>query len=278
MTDLLVRRTMAMLATAVSFMIISCNHLFYYPGSTEHFKPAQFGVKDWDDVYFSSQDGTKLHGWLLKSPSSAKATIVQFHGNAQNLSSHFAYVAWLTEAGFDVFVFDYRGYGKSEGTPERSGIVQDGIAAIEWARGRDLDIVIIGQSLGAAVAVPALVAAGQNRVRGLVLDSSFSSYRTIAKDKLASLWLTWPLQWPLSLLITDELSPQDSIDQIRVPILFLHSSNDLVVPEHLGRKLFERAPDKPGKEFYSDETPGHVVTLTSDRGRAHFLSWLDRSK
>jgi len=278
----------AMFLTLLGIMLPACNHLFYFPDPDTHWTPDQFQIK-WHDVRFKSGDGTALHAWHLDAGKDALGTVLQFHGNAENLSTHFASVAWLVKAGYDVVVFDYRGYGKSAGKPERAGTVADGIAAINWVRAhprlKAQPLFIIGQSLGGAISVPALVKAGDDGVRGLILDSTFHSYRGVARDRLGAVWLTWAFQWPLSFLITDELSPIDWIDRVRVPILFLHGVRDPVVPAHLGRKLFEAAPatsaDGTPKAFWDIELAGHVSAFAGEvtPTKSRFVAWLsERSR
>jgi fermentation-respiration switch protein FrsA (DUF1100 family) len=122
------------------------------------------------------------------------------HGNAQNISTHIGAVAWLPAEGFDVLLFDYRGYGSSEGTPSLGGLQHDFEAALALLLDSpELDagpVVVFGQSLGAAVAITGLAASPErDRVAGLVIEGGCTSYRDVAREKLAGLWLTWPLQW-----------------------------------------------------------------------------------
>src|SRR5437879_2787088 len=135
-----------------SVMISGCTKFFFYPDRKLYGLPDQFGVK-YETVRFQSADKTELVGIFLHSSTApVKGTIIHFHGNAENVSSHFGFSYWLTSFGYQVFIFDYRGYGASQGKPTEHGLVQDGIAAIEYARRRkDVDpkrLVIWGQSLG----------------------------------------------------------------------------------------------------------------------------------
>src|SRR5262245_39943051 len=92
----------------------SCSHVFYQPSPKQYVNPAQFKLK-YENLSFQSADGTKLNGWFFPAKTKKpKGTIVQFHGNAQNISTHFFSLIWLIEEGYNFFTFDYRGYGKSE--------------------------------------------------------------------------------------------------------------------------------------------------------------------
>src|SRR5271167_4649680 len=125
-----------LLSLLPALLFSGCTNLFFYPDSRLYELPEHFGVK-YDTVKFHSTDGTELVGiFLHSSTSTVKGTIIHFHGNAENISSHFGFSYWLTAFGYQVFIFDYRGYGASHGKPSENGLVQDGIAAIDYARHR----------------------------------------------------------------------------------------------------------------------------------------------
>ena len=232
---------------AVLIMNVSCNHLFYHPDDAVHATPAAMSLP-YDDLAIKTADGVTLSAWHIKPPAEKRrrVTVVQFHGNAENMTTHFMYVAWLAPLGFDVVTFDYRGYGKSEGTPDRAGTVRDGQAVLHYVKG-DAElgsgrVYVLGQSLGGAVSTVAIATDPQlqqaGAIAGLALDSTFASYRGMARGALARPWLTWPLQWPLSFLVTDELSPIDYVGKLTMPVMAWHSKDDPVVPYDQGEKLF----------------------------------------
>jgi len=244
---------------AVVFFCLGCDHVFYQPLREIVDSPKVHGI-EFEEFTIMSADGEKLAGWWLSSKQgAAKGTFVQFHGNAENMSTHYRSLAWVTEAGFDLVVFDYRGYGTSTGTPEREKLVQDGVLLLNWvlAKSKSPDIFLVGQSLGGAVVVPVLAKSPSERVKLLVLDSTFDSYRKVARDKLAGFFLTWPFQYPLSYLVSDEFSPQDFVADIRTPILFIPSKNDPVVPYARGLSLFEKVKVKAG--VWEFQQPSHTA-------------------
>lgn len=246
-----------------NMFITGCNHLFYYPDSTVRLTPSQLNLK-YEDISIETKDGEKLSGWFIHAKNDApRATILHFHGNAENISTHFMYFSWLTEEGFDLIVFDYRGYGASTGEPSRNGLLLDSTAALSWTRNnsRTKDLFIVAQSLGGAVVIPAFVKDPVNGVKAIVLDSTFASYRSITRQKLSSIWLTWPLQWPLSFLVSDELSPIDFIQKVHVPLLFLHSLKDPVVPFESGCALYLAAPQP--KELWEVKWGGHTSAFVN---------------
>ncbi len=258
-----------------------CTRLFFQPSAKIYGRLDAVGAR-YEGVRFRSVDGTGLTGvFLPAAPGPAKGTVIQFHGNAENMTTHFLFVYWLVAKGYNVFVFDYRGYGASDGSPSVAGAVQDGIAAIDYVRSRkDVDpsrLVVYGQSLGGALAVASVALGVPNGIRAIVLESTFHSYRSIARRKLARFWLTWPLQWPLSLLFSDRYSPVDYLAKLPAcPILVIHGDSDEIVPYREGQELFARAR-KP-KEFWTVPGGRHLEAFGGRFGtenRPRLVEFLD---
>lgn len=251
-------------------MLTGCvSSLFYYPGRIWVQTPESFG-KTYEDVFFASEDGTLLHGWFLPAdPGPATGTVIHFHGNAHNLSSHLSYVDWLAEEGLNVFTFDYRGYGLSEGHPDRSGVLADSRQAIRYVAQRDdVDsdrLILLGQSLGGANAVVAAATLSEWTPKAVIVDSAFYSYRSIVSDKIAMIpvlrWIRVPLSW---MVIGNRYSPGHYIANLHeVPLLIFHGENDPVVPFRHGQRLYEKA--KEPKVFCPVEGPGHIEALNHQR-------------
>lgn len=251
----------------LSFFFQSCNHLFYYPQKQMYVSPENVQLK-YDNFTIKSTDNVDLNLWLIHAKNEKPlATIIHFHGNGENMSTHFLSFTWLAYLGFDIIEFDYRGYGLSTGIPEREGIIQDATAVMKWsqAHARTKDFFIIAQSLGGAVAVPSYVISKVTDINAIILESTFASYREIARKKLAAVWLTWPLQWPLSFLISDSFSSIDYIKDVHIPILFVHSAYDPVVPFESGYLLYEEAPEP--KEFWTVPWSGHTAAFNASDNR-----------
>jgi hypothetical protein len=249
--------------------VIGCNGLFYYPDSRTYREPDDLATPC-EEVFFASGDGTRLHGWFLPSaaPGGALGTVVHFHGNAQNLTSHAYFVEWLPERGFNVFTFDYRGYGKSEGKPSRAGLHLDSLAALEYVRGRDdVDpqrLLVLGQSLGGACALAALgegePARSRAGVRAVAVESTFLWYRDVANSALGGTFITYPLAW---LLISNEHSPGNSLAALEgIPLLAFHAGDDEVVGLENGRAVFEAWPGP--KDFVVVPGANHLRALEGE--------------
>lgn len=222
-----------------------CNGVFYQPSPNILITPQRLNYA-YEEVSFKSGDGTLLNGWFIPAIGAVRGTVILYHGNGSNISDHYASVFWLPNQGYNVFLFDYRGYGKSEGAPSRRGIQEDGIAALNYLRQRadvsSYPLIVYGQSLGGAVAVSTVARQDKKDIGAFILESSFTGYRSIAREKLGSIWLTWPVQWPLSFLVSDDYSPIDSIDKISpIPLLIVHGDADKIVPLHHSQELFKAA-------------------------------------
>lgn len=204
-----------------------------------------------------------LSGWFIPATTPALGTVIHFHGNAQNMTSHYSFVSWLPRNGFNLFVFDYRGYGSSDGTPTREGVYQDSVAAIRCVRARgDIDrdkIIVMGQSLGGANAIAVV---GRNRfdgIVGVVIDSAFSSYEEVGKNHVGLL-----LKPLAGSLLSNAYSPIDFVAEISpIPLIIIHGTADRVVPYYHGKRLHEKA--KAPKELWTVKTGRHTEAFSRYR-------------
>ena len=261
--------------------ITGCSSLFFYP-QKEHFDNPALKSISYEDVYFITSDGIKLHGWYLKAKDKSRGTILQLHGNAENISSHVNSVLWLILAGYDVFTFDYRGYGRSEGSPSLDGVHRDAQAALETVlKLPDINkerIFVLGQSLGGAIAVYTVAnSPDKNHVKALIIDSAFSSYRGIVREKLASFILTWPFQYPVSLMFDNYYSPVKWIKNVYpLPVLIIQGNHDMIVPAHHASILYGAASDP--KELWVVNGAGHIQAFAEEDIRKRFLEYLEGIK
>ncbi len=261
------------------FLLFSgCGSLFFYPQKPLYDNPVALQFSP-EDIYFKTSDGLTLHGWFFHTAKpDARATILILHGNAENLSTHVNSVLWLIREGFNLFIFDYRGYGRSEGSPGIKGVHVDAEAALRTLlslpNADKEHIIVLGQSIGGAIAVYTVANTPyKDRISALVIDSAFSSYRRIAREKLAQVFITWPFQYPLSLFFNDDYSPIRWIDKVSpVPVLIIHGEQDPVVPGHHGQMLYDTAL-KP-KDFWKTTVPGHVSSFADAGVRKKLVGYL----
>ncbi len=252
-----------------SFGLMGCSSVFYFPEKREFVDRSKLPVKP-EDLLIKTSDGENLHAWYFKTPKGKpKGLIVQFHGNGQNQSTHFLYVYEGLNYGFDLLTFDYRGYGVSTGKPTPQGTVKDGKAVLNWVlqNKSSLPLIVIGQSLGGAVAMKTLEEMhGQIPVQLLVLDSTFASYRSAARGVASAHWLTWIFQPFVWLLVDNSASPQDDLEKLApYKKLVIHGQEDKVVNFNLGKDLFESLPEP--KEFRPIHGGHHTDFLWREAGQ-----------
>jgi uncharacterized protein len=261
-------------------LLAGCTGLIFQPLPDQVLTPDRIGLA-YRDVEFATTDGVRLHGWFLPASAPRQGSVLFLHGNAENISTHIASVAWLPGAGFDVFLFDYRGYGRSAGRPSLDGLQLDFAAALEtllaMPEADAQHIVVFGQSLGGALAITALAASPRRSdVRALVVEGAFTSYRALAREKLADFWPTWPLQWPLSLTIDDRYRPIDVIGELApLPLLIIQGEADQVVPPHHARALFAAAGEP--KELWLLPDTGHIQAFAALANRRRLRAWLEQT-
>ena len=210
-------------------------------------------------VRYQARDGHRLIGLWFQTPSTPAGTVVHFHGNFGNVSNHFLCAQFLTHYGFDVLVFDYEGYGGSQGRPSPQRTFEDGIASVDYALRRDRSghktVAVFGQSLGGAVAT--VVAARNPRVSSVVLEAPFSSYRGIARDVLKRSVLTWILYPFAPWFIGTRYDPEKWIANISPrPLLIIHGDADKIVPSWMSERLYKIA--KEPKRLWIIKGAGHL--------------------
>lgn len=226
-----------------------------YIRRTGMFFPDRYPIGNWDahaygvaprDETFVTRDGVKLHGWLFRANDRASPLIVWFHGNGGNITDRATVAAELARRGLAVFVFDWRGYGKSDGTPSEGKLKIDAIAAYDFAttQAKSEDIVLYGESLGGPYAA---YVAKERKARCVVIENSFPSLAKLGN----ALYRPLPLGWiaPLALRTTAWLNDAG------LPVLVLHGKRDQVIPFALGQELYDglRVP----KQMFVCESGGH---------------------
>lgn len=211
----------------------------YYPTKRIEFTPADAGFK-YEDIFFNTKDKVRLNGWFIPADN-PRGTLLFCHGNAGNMSHRIEIIEIFHKVNLNVFIFDYRGYGRSQGSPSEKGLYRDAQAAYKYLLGRgDIDkeaVVVYGKSIGANVAVDL---ASKVKAAILISESAFTSAYEMGKKLFPFL----PIKW----LISIKYDALTKIKDISIPKLIIHSQDDEIVPFKLGEKLFEAAQEP--KEFY----------------------------
>ncbi len=219
--------------------------------------PRDYGL-EYEEIYFTAEDGVRLHGWWV--PRASAPVLLWFHGNAGNISHRLENIKLLHDlAEIQVFIFDYREYGKSEGRISREGTFQDAAAAYRYViESRQVpagEVVLFGRSLGTALATDLAV---RLPCRSLIIESAFTNSSDMAK-----LYAPFMFDWRPSI-------PYDNLGKIgklKVPLLIIHGSDDEIIPVEMGRRLYAAAREP--KEFYLIPGAHHNDTYVVG-GRAYF--------
>lgn len=264
----------AALAVLLALLLAGCESSFFYPDGVE--RPFRMRGAKKTDVTTVSADGTKLHGWVVEPEGKVKTTCVFFHGNAQNLTAHASFAEWLVKAGHRVVIFDYRGYGRSEGKPEIGPVNADARAMLAWAlnAGFPEPLWVYGQSLGGSLAVQAAAQDERRERIGLVvIDATFSSYSAIVADKLKSTVILYPFS-PIAGTLDDEWSADRWVEKIApTPLLFLHGTSDPVIPYSHSEALHALAKDPKG--LWLARGAGHGEAALNPELQAKLLEKID---
>jgi uncharacterized protein len=242
------------------------NSLVYFPARELARTPADLGLAA-REVAIDTDDGERLHGWFVAAQAPARGHVLLCHGNAGNVGDRVEHAQLLTGVGFDVLLFDYRGYGRSSGRPSEEGTYRDARAARESLLGQEgveaRQVVYLGESLGAAVA---LMLALEVPPRGLVLQSAFTSLREMARE-----------HYPFvpRLLVSDAYPSLARIRRLESPVLVLHGEDDDIAPAAHGRTLFGAAPEPKTLRLFPGLGHNDLVPLAGHEYAGAIAAWFD---
>ncbi len=229
--------------------------IFHPDRGNDSITPDAYGI-EYDDVTFRTEDGLNLHGWFVpgkkSSPDEDLHTLLWFHGNAGNINHRLENIKMLHErVQVNVFIIDYRQYGRSEGKISEKGTYIDAGAALAHLHSRkeinQEKIIFFGRSLGSAVAVELAL---KEKCRALILETPFTSILEMGKKLYPFL--------PDSLLLKTKYDSLSKIRNIKVPILIMHGDKADLVPFEHGKRLYDIANEP--KEFYTIPGAGHNDT------------------
>jgi dipeptidyl aminopeptidase/acylaminoacyl peptidase len=240
-----VAKRLVALGAIIGFLrVFGCTErLFYHPDRAPTPPP-----REASRVAFHSADGTRLCGWWFAArtshddpaPAAKRPTVIHIHGNAGNVADHIWFTNYLPSHGYNLFIFDYRGYGESEGSPRRRrDLIADAHAAIDYVLSRtDVNqelVGVYGQSLGGAIALN--VVRDRREVRAAVIESSFTSWRDAAASVLSRVLPGALARYFAVVLIEDSMRPIDAIAAIDRPLLLIHGTADEIIPIEHGDAL-----------------------------------------
>lgn len=270
-----------------AFFLSACSNFLFVPLKPLPVTPDAAEIF-YEDIFLDTADGLKLHGWKLHAeedwfekgklkrhhPNQKSAgTIISFHGNGDNISTQLPNTFWLAKEGYDLYVFDYRGYGQSQGEVDLDDIISDmelmlGYVADELPAGEKM--IVMGHSLGASMSIYSVAhSAYRDKIEALITVEAFSDYHHVTQDMLSRNWLSWLFQWPLSFTISNEYKPLDSIGLVSpIPVCIIHSENDEMIEMYHADRLFEAANEP--KTFELIDSDHSNVFVTKDNRQVLF--------
>ncbi|MCD6413044.1 MAG: alpha/beta hydrolase [Elusimicrobia bacterium] len=237
--------------------------LIYDPSRRFVKNPENVGL-NYEDVYFETSDGIKLNGWFVPQPAGGKV-ILFCHGNADNISFFCDSIKQFRDLGFGVFAFDWRGYGRSEGSPSEKGTYLDVLAAWNWLVAKKGispgGIIVLGRSLGSS---PAAWLCCRHKPFAAVIESGFYSLKEIASQR-------YPF-FPVGFILKYRYETGEYLKKILCPVLVVHSRDDRVIPFSHGLRLFEAArPPKKFLEIRGTHRNGHLTSENYASGLLDFV-------
>jgi fermentation-respiration switch protein FrsA (DUF1100 family) len=232
---MMMRRPVKFLTTLLTAALATaCNGLPFHPAREITRTPASVGLA-YEDLFLDAADGERIAAWFVPAapgPRPERAgTLLFFHGNAGNLSHRVESIGIFHALGLDVFIIDYRGFGRSTGKPSVQGTLLDARVAWNWLRDkgcRPEDVVIFGRSLGGGVAADL---AAERRPAALILESTFPCLEAVARDLFPNL--------PVGLFLPQDYDTPARLADLRAPLLVVHSPDDELIRFRLGRALYD---------------------------------------
>jgi len=236
----------------------------YSPMREVTYTPGELGL-DFESVVFKTSDGLRLTGWYIPAEN-AEMTVLFCHGNGGNMMHRLDSINILCNLGLNCFIFDYRGYGNSEGKPSEEGTYLDARAAYEWlAKEKGIspdDIIVFGRSLGGSIAAQL---AGKVKVGALIIESAFTSYADIGRKFYPYMPVRWFARFSYRTV--------DYVKDVHCPVMIIHSRNDEIIPFEFGLELYEAANEpKEFVEIFGSHNDGFLVS--SEIYKNAWTKWL----
>ncbi len=224
--------------------LTSCTGVVFQPTKQTYFSPKETLNIEPDNYTVPINEKVSLHAWRFKTKQPFKGVVVQFHGNGENMTSHYVSIAWLINHGYDLFTFDYRGYGESGGVPSFPEVVSDSIKVVDFVKALYPDekthIIVYGQSLGSVIAYNT-VRYTKVQIEQVVLEGAIYSLNQVSADVLSRNWATWLFQ-PMGYVL---MSHKYNFKKVakgfpKIPVLLLHSKKDPIIPYSQSEKIFKK--------------------------------------
>ena len=265
----------ALLLTLITLFSFGCSPMVIFPNDHKEYDSIQNYNYQYQEHTFYSQDKTALIGLHIKPKNHSKGIIVVANGIYENMSSRFSTWLWIVDSGYEVFIFDYRGYGKLQSDVDMYGFRDDVNAAIEYAHRLDRTKVmsVVGQSMGATFVIDAVALKRYTYVDLVVADSIFTSFPSIMSSFMLKSVVLIPIAWLPYTFSPVGLNSIENIGDIKRPILFVTGDSDWIVSDSNSKELYELAETQ--KALWIVKGAGHVEAFENPQLREMFLRVLE---
>jgi hypothetical protein len=264
----------------LSILNIGCSSLFYYPKHELLYDPNQLNLTPQD--LWIIDDHSKVHAWYFKSQTNekkqSKGTFVFFHGNAENLTSHYLSLVWLLDYNYDFIIFDYPGYGQSEGEPTPHSTVDSGKLVLKWVHEKidPRPLLVYAHSLGGIISLRAIEELNKEiPIKLIIVDSSFNSFKKIGRRVLARSWVTWLFQPLAYILLSDKYAPNDLAQIAPIPILFIHGLKDKTVDSTFSEEMFMESSEPKKLWLIPNGTHGSTFYVNKGEYRSKLVHFIE---
>ncbi len=262
--------------TAILFFS-GCSKNAIFPTDTKVYdSPVNYDYS-YEEFYFESSQEAMLRGWLFRAKGPSQGMIVVANGMAFNMSSRFTEWTWVLDKGYDLFIFDYRGYGESMGEVDMFGFVDDVTSAIEYAYtlNEGLPMVVVGQSMGGSFVIDAVAKKSYPYVKLLVIDSTMTGFAAVGEELAKQYVLLWPLIWVPAVITPEGVDSIDFVDKTETSTLFMVGLNDTIIPPEHSADLFVKA--KEPKALWVVEKADHVECIHNEQVKEDLFITIDNA-
>ena len=250
------------------FVLSGCSKNSIFPTDTKVYD-TPYNYKDaYEEFYFKSSQDSMLRGWLFRAQGPSQGMVVVTNGIHFNMSERFKKWTWVLEQGYDLFIYDFRGYGESFGEVDMFGFVDDVTAAVHYAHDLNpsLPMLVVGQSMGGSFVIDAMAKESYPYVKLLVIDSTMMGFAKAADDMIKKHFLLWPFIWVPSVITPKGVDSIDFVDKTQKPTLFLVGLQDSVIPSEHSVELYLKA--KEPKALWIVEDAEHVACICKSKVKA----------
>ena len=261
-----------MLKTLIIFFVLllslgGCSKNSIFPTDTKVYDSPENQGESYEEYYFPSSQGALLRGWLFRSKGPSQGIIVVTNGMHYNMSERFKKWTWVLDEGYDLFIYDFRGYGASEGEVDMFGFVDDVTAAIAFSHQLrpELPMVLVGQSMGGSFVIDAMAKKRYPYVKLLLIDSTMVGFAKAADALIRQYFLLWPLIWVPDAITPEGVDSIDFVDKTKTPMLFVVGQSDSIIPPEHSLDLYIKAEEP--KALWIVEDAEHVECLCSPEVR-----------